>query len=602
MQSTFAKTLTIALGAAVLLTVLHTPAPAQEAKPTPAPVDKTEAAGDAAAPDQPSAAPADERPAVPPEPPACVLSVVWLIVLLVSCALWVALADWVNRDAHELKLHREWWNLLMFGAGAAGAAVFWIGHAVFSLAPFVFGLIVFALYIPQRNKRVDRSKQVWTSEHLRLKLIDGLRRIGIRVNRRTFLRSRAPGQEVALLSTKGHVIETPDIELGKDTAEEAITCIKEEIIGALKRRATEIVLHPRGQNLRTRFRIDGILYDHTSYSPDVSTAMLPTAKAVSGIDTSRAQGPHVGGFLVRLPDRMIAIRSAVEMSVQGEAISLHIVDPTRAVFRLEKIGLPPETLDEVKSLTEEQSGLVLVCSPGENGKTTTLYAMIGAINMQKRKVITIEQPIECRLKGLTQLAVEPHRGRPFPKVLQEAVNQKPDVLVIGEIDGKESAHAALREANDGRLVLAAMRADSAVQGLQKLFEWSGNANAIGGAARGILAQRLVRCLCPACKQAFKPSDDLLKKISVTPEAAEKLYKAVGCPKCLKTGFFGRTGLFELLDVSDKIRAMIANEAPLSDILTEAQRSGHGHIWDDGITKLLDGVTSIQELVRVTKSK
>lgn len=565
---------------------------------------KGQTAPDVGAPEQQPEEPKkpSSAPSRPPTSPGVYISVAWLVTFLVVCTAWVLLADWLNRDAHKLALRREWWNLLMCAAGIAGMVVFWRGHPAMAFAPLVLGLVVCGLYVPLRNRRVEAARRIWTGEFVRLKLIGVLARVGIRVNTRTFLRSHVPGQEVAFLGARGQSLEHPKIEGSKQKAEEGVSCLKEIVNEAVRHRATTIDLQPRGEMLKVRYRIDGVFHDGNEFSWDVSTAILQCAKAMAGIDTGDRNRSHVGGFSIRLADRTIAARASVELSVQGETVSLHLADPARAVLRLDKIGLPAETLQELRTILQEKNGLILVCSPTEGGRTTTLYSMIVEIKPETRSVVTIEEPIEYRLKNVTQLAVDAAHDQAFPKVLQAAVAKKPAVLVFGDLDGKQSTHAALREANEGRLVLAAMRADSAVQGLQKLFEWGEDSNVIGGAVRGILAQRLVRRLCPACRQAFKPQEELLKKISVTPESAEKLYKAVGCEKCMKTGFLGRIGIFELFEISDKIRALIGSRAPLADILAEAQRTGHGHIWDDGITKLIEGATSIQELIRVTQSK
>ncbi|NOZ23379.1 MAG: Flp pilus assembly complex ATPase component [Planctomycetes bacterium] len=553
---------------------------------------------------EPCAAPEPEAGPGPlaPAPTGISLSIGWLIILFLSCLSWVLLADWLNRDAHALEMRRHWWNLLMIGAGMGGIALFWFGHAIFTFAPFLFGVLVCVTYIPVRNKYAKASGRIWTREHIRLKLIAALRKVGIQVNTRTFLRGKVAGEELRLLRRDGQPISLPEVEGGRARAEEGISCLKEILDGALKRRATCIQLQPRGELLRVRYCIDGIFYDRGSYSWELVTPIMASTKGIAGIDTSERGRAHVGGFAVALADRTVGVRASVEYSVQGETILLALMDPTRAVFRLDKIGLPDEIREPLRDLLKGKNGLILVCGPPGSGATTTLYAMIAEIDPEKRKVVTIEQPIEYRLKGLSQHAVDAAQGRPFPKVLQAAVGERPDVLVIGDVDSKESARAALREANEGKLVLGAMYADSAVEGLKKLFQFGADPNVISGALRGILAQRLVRRMCKACRQAFKPSEELLKKIGVTPESAAKLYKAVGCVKCMKTGFIGRTGIFELLDVSDKMRAMMASETPAQEVLEQAERDGHGHIWDDGITKVLDGATSIQELIRVTKSK
>ena len=608
---TFGSVLAFVALCAVVACCLHTlsaqekkaPARKEAAK---APAEKSEAQAevkDTAAP-EPSGTEATAEPGVAPKPrlSGIPVNMGWLIGFFLSCLLWVLLADWLNRDAHALDVRREWWNLLMIGAGVGGIALFWLGHAVFALAPFALGVGVCALYIPARNKHAEASGKIWTREHLRLKLIAVLRKVGIQVNTRTFLRGKVAGEELRLLQRDGKPMNLPDIEGGRAKAEEGISCLKEILDGALKRRATYIQIQPRGEMLRIRYRIDGIFYDRGSYSWELVTPIMASTKSISGIDTSERGRAHVGGFGVALSERTIGVRCSVEYSVQGETILLRLMDPSRAVFRLDKIGLPKETLEELRELLKGKGGLILVCGPPESGTTTTLYAMIAEVDPEKRKTVTVEQPIEYRLKNLTQLAADPVHGNPFPKVLQAAVNEKPEVLVIGDIDSKESAKAALREANEGKLVLGAMYADSAVEALKKLFQFGADPNVISGGLRGILAQRVVRRLCQGCRQAFKPSGELLKRISVTPESAEKLYKAVGCAKCMKTGFVGRIGIFELLEISDKIRGMMASETPVEQILEQAQRDGHGLIWDDGLTKVLHGATSIQELVRVTKSK
>ncbi|MEW6355974.1 MAG: ATPase, T2SS/T4P/T4SS family [Planctomycetota bacterium] len=601
---------------AVLLWTLHTLS-AQEPKAKEKPPSKSESkaaapekpekaseAEDTGAPEKPTAQPAAEPApqSPPPTPTGILLHIGWLIVVLLSCLLWVLLADWLNRDARALELPPEWWNLLMICAGVGGIALFWFGHAVFALAPMLLGVVVCVLYVPARNRHVRAGGEIWTREHIRLKLIAALGRVGIRVNTRTFLRGKVAGQELHLLRRDGRPLAVPEIEGGRAKAEEGLSCLKEILDGAVKRRATDIQLQPRGELLRIRYCIDGIFYDRGSYSWELSGPVMSCTKAISGINTAERSAAHVGGFAVALPDRTVGVRASVEYSVQGETILLQVMDPSRAIFHLDKIGLPEETLKKVRDLLKGKDGLILVCGPPESGATTTLYAMIAEIDPEKRKIVTIEQPIEYRLKNLTQHTVDAAHGKPFSKVLQAAVNDKPEVLVIADIDSKESARAAIQEAKEGKLVLGAMYADSAVEGLKKLFQFGADSNVVGGALRGILAQRLVRRLCTACHQAFKPSEDLLKKINVTPESAEKLYKAVGCVKCMKTGFLGRIGIFEFLEVSDKMRAMMASGATVQAILEQAQRDGHSHIWDDGITKLIEGATSIQELVRVTKSK
>jgi len=404
----------------------------------------------------------------------------------------------------------------------------------------------------------------------------------------------------------------PDTEAGKDMEEllkksetpPIIRMVDSVIIHGIESRASDIHIEPHDRTVKLRERIDGLMRDVMQLPKWVQGAVTSRIKIMSKMDIAERRVPQDGRIQVRIGSRELDMRISTLPTQYGEKVVMRILDPKSAILTLEEIGLSQYTKDRIKAIIERPQGIVLVTGPTGSGKTSTLYAMIGHIKTPEINVITLEDPIEYELEGVNQVAINEKVGLTFAYCLRSVLRQDPDVILVGEMRDQETAEIAHQASITGHLVFSTLHTTDAVSTLTRLKNIGIQPYLIASSLNGVVAQRLVRKICHSCKESYIPTDEELLKVGIRVKKGErpKLYKGNGCKECSKTGYHGRVGIFEVLIVNSKIKEMIASDESEETIRKAAIASGMLSMYDDGITKVKEGITTPEELQRVIFAK
>jgi type II secretory ATPase GspE/PulE/Tfp pilus assembly ATPase PilB-like protein len=344
-------------------------------------------------------------------------------------------------------------------------------------------------------------------------------------------------------------------------------------------------------------------------------AVVNIFKVLCNMDITEKRKPQDGSFSAQVEDFFVDFRVATAGSVSGEKLVMRILDLSKQIADLLQLGMRDKLHEQVRSLVTQPHGMFVVCGPTGSGKSTTLYACMSEIDRYQQNIITIENPVEYHLDHVTQIEVNPKAGKSFAAELRSILRQDPDVIMIGEIRDQETADIACQAANTGHLVFTTIHANDAVSAIGRLLDLGVQPFLIASALSGILGQRLVRLLCPLCKVRYKPNPEILRRVNLPAERIKYFYKppskegekeeeeeegaAELCATCGGTGYHGRTGIFELLVVNDKIKEMIRENPNLSAIRQEAMKTGMRVLFEDGLRHVVEGTTSVQELLRVS---
>jgi type II secretory ATPase GspE/PulE/Tfp pilus assembly ATPase PilB-like protein len=328
-------------------------------------------------------------------------------------------------------------------------------------------------------------------------------------------------------------------------------------------------------------------------------------KVLSALDISEKRKPQDGSFGAKLEGREVEFRVATSGSKSGEKLVMRILDNAAGVSKLEESGLRPKLATEIRSLVTQPHGMFLCCGPTGSGKTTTLYAGLREIDRFQKNIITVEDPIEYHLDNITQMEINTKSGQTFAGSLRSILRQDPDVIMIGEIRDQETANIACQAANTGHMVFSTVHSNDTVTALFRLLDLGVEPFMIASALTAVLGQRLVRVLCEACKEPYKPKPEFLKKANLPADKVEYFYRRPTepqqvCPQCGGTGYLGRTGIFELLVLTDAMRDMIRENPSINAIKAEARKNGMIYLQEDGLRQVIQGKTSIDELLRVVK--
>ncbi len=395
--------------------------------------------------------------------------------------------------------------------------------------------------------------------------------------------------------------EEENIDHLKDMASEGpvIRLVNLIITRAIEMRASDIHLEPLEEKLRVRYRIDGVLHDVESLPKRFQPAVLSRVKIMAKLNIAERRLPQDGRIMLRVKGKDIDFRVSTVPTIYGESVVLRILDKSSIVLDIEKLGFPEDTLKEFKRLIESPHGIILVTGPTGSGKTTTLYCALEKINSPEKKIITVEDPVEYQLKGVNQIQVKPQIGLTFANALRSIVRQDPDVILIGEIRDAETADIAIHSALTGHLVLSTLHTNDAPSAITRLIDMGMEDYLLTSTILCILAQRLVRVICPHCKISTEPNSFLLEEIGIKEEREIKAMVGKGCEYCSYTGYFGRTGIFELLIMDDEIRRFILSEKDASKIKDLARRKGMRTLREDGWLKVKGGITTLSEVMRVT---
>jgi general secretion pathway protein E len=370
---------------------------------------------------------------------------------------------------------------------------------------------------------------------------------------------------------------------------------------AVKDKASDIHVEPTQKGLKIRYRLDGILYDMLSPQKQIQAALISRIKVMADMNIAEKRLPQDGRIEIRIGDKNIDIRVSTIPTAYGERVVLRLLDKTKIFISVTELGMPAERLDEFNSLITAAHGIFLVTGPTGSGKTTTLYAALSQINNTDKNIITIEDPIEYQLEGVGQIQVNPKIDLTFSRGLRSIVRQDPDVILVGEIRDLETAEIAIQSALTGHLVFSTLHTNDSASAVTRLTDMGIEPFLITSSVIAILAQRLVRVICPACKEAYIPDEQSLLKVGITPEMLKghKIYRGRGCPECLNTGYSGRTGIFELLLVNETMQNLILKTSDSNAITQKAVEQGMVTLRQNGAQKVLKGITTIEEVFRVT---
>lgn len=382
------------------------------------------------------------------------------------------------------------------------------------------------------------------------------------------------------------------------------------IAGALKIKASDVHFEPEEKKIRLRYRLDGVLNDVIDFSPEGYPNLLSRIKLLSGLKINIHESPQDGRFTIRREELDIEVRVSILPGNYGENIVMRILDPSTIKQKLEDLGMRDDILKQVKKLLGKTTGAILTTGPTGSGKTTTLYAFIKHVNKPDVKIITIEDPIEYHIEGISQTQVEPKAGYTFAGGLRSIVRQDPDVILVGEIRDVETAEIAMQASLTGHLVFSTLHTNNASGAIPRLIDLGVRPVTIAPALNAAMAQRLVRRLCPKCKKktGIKKEDlEILKKyLSAlsknlkTQELNESLeiYYPQQCPECNNTGYKGRAGIYELFEIDAEMEKLILKSPAISDIQNLAEKKGMITLLQDGLLKVMEGITSVEEVMRV----
>ena len=394
-----------------------------------------------------------------------------------------------------------------------------------------------------------------------------------------------------------------DLEHLRDLASEApvIKKVNQILTNAVEAGASDIHMEPFEDRYLIRFRRDGLLQEHLALPPHLQQAVNTRLKIMSSLDISERRLPQDGRIKTKIAGKKIDIRVSSLPTVYGESMVMRILDRNSTSFSMESLGFPSRELKLFDKMIHSPYGIILVTGPTGSGKTTTLYSALNQINSIDRKIITIEDPVEYELDGINQIQVNPRVGLTFAGGLRSIVRQDPDVILIGEIRDKETADIAIQSALTGHLVFSTLHTNDASGAITRLMEIGVEDYLLSSSIIGIMAQRLVRILCPYCKKAFDPEITTLKKFGLEKhlENSSILYQPTGCSKCSNSGYHDRTAIFELLVISDDIREFILKNKSAVEIRNIGLKQGMTLLKEDGWNKVAQGITSIEEVLRVT---
>jgi general secretion pathway protein E len=401
--------------------------------------------------------------------------------------------------------------------------------------------------------------------------------------------------------------EIEDIEQLKDLASEApvIRLVNLLISKAIENRASDIHIEPFEKDLKVRYRIDGILHDVEAPPKKLKAALISRVKIMSKLNIAERRLPQDGRIKLKVLGRDIDLRVSTIPTLYGESVVMRILDKSNtSLYDIRRLGFPEDSLREFESLIHRPHGIFLVTGPTGSGKTTTLYSALSAINLPDKKIITIEDPIEYQIDGVNQIHVNSQIGLTFAAGLRHIVRQDPDVIMVGEIRDLETAEIAIRAALTGHLVFSTLHTNDAPSAITRLIDMGAEDYLIASSLLGVLAQRLVRVICPSCKSEIYPVPEMLDEIGFRRGdrrgESDRFFEGSGCDSCTNSGFIGRVGIYEMMVMNDDIRKLTVGKADSNQIRKKALEHGMRSLRDDGWLKVRQGTSSIAEVLRVTQ--
>ena len=374
------------------------------------------------------------------------------------------------------------------------------------------------------------------------------------------------------------------------------------ISGALKDRASDIHVEPYQSALKVRYRIDGVLYDVLSLPRKIQSPLTSRVKIMARLNIAEKRLPQDGRIEIRIADRSVDVRVSVLPTIYGERVVLRLLDKTVNILQLVDLGMSTQSISFFDRLIKSPYGIILVTGPTGSGKTTTLYAALSSINQPGINIITIEDPIEYQIDGIGQIQVNPKIDLTFAQGLRSIVRQDPDVILVGEIRDQETAEIAIQSSLTGHLVFSTLHTNDAASAVTRIIDMGIEPFLVTSSVIAIIAQRLVRVLCPKCKEPYRPDENSLYNIGIDQDilTGRTIYQKKGCPSCKHTGYRGRTAIFEIMAMDEPLRRLILKTSDSNSINDLAMQRGMINLVQDGANKVLSGITTVEEVLRVTR--
>lgn len=412
------------------------------------------------------------------------------------------------------------------------------------------------------------------------------------------------GQEEVKAAIKAYEMEkrSDAFESALDISEDVnaspiVKLVKDMIENAVRQRASDIHIEPMENHIRLRYRVDGVLHNRAKYSTGVLSAIIARIKILSGMDIAEKRKPQ-DGRMTQIVDRVeYDIRVSVLPTVYGEKVVMRLATKTAITREKSQLGLKPYELKQFDSILKNPHGIVLVTGPTGSGKSTTLYTALSELNREEVNIVTVEDPVEANIKGINQIQVNPKAGLEFSTILRSILRQDPDIIMIGEIRDEETAQIAVQASITGHLVLSTLHTNSSANTITRLEDMGIDSYLIADAVSGIIAQRLVRRLCNNCKMPREATKEELHALGV--EGPRTIYERCGCPACDGTGYKGRIGVYEIMKITPKIKHIISNKLGSEALKKQALEDGMCTLRMSASEYVLDGVTSFEEMMKVT---
>ncbi len=395
---------------------------------------------------------------------------------------------------------------------------------------------------------------------------------------------------------------------GESTAKDAqdadeapiIRIVNTILMYAIKDGASDIHIEPQQKGVRIRYRIDGVLHEQMKIPPHILGPLVSRVKIMADMNIAERRIPQDGRIRLKLQDKEFDMRVNSCPTAHGEKVVMRILDKSSVMIGMDKLGLYPETQVALLDICNQPNGMMMVCGPTGSGKTTTLYSVINIINTVEKNIMTVEDPVEYQLPGLSQVHVNRKAGLTFATALRAFLRQDPDIIMVGETRDLETAEIVVQAALTGHLVLSTVHTNDAPSTATRLADMGVEPFLISASMVGALAQRLTRRICANCKEEYRPPRELVLRFGhdIDKEPELKFWRGRGCNNCKQTGFKGRMGVYELMTINDEIAEMIVRRAPLSELKEAARSNGMTTLQEDGFRKCLDGMTTVEEVMRV----
>ncbi len=426
-------------------------------------------------------------------------------------------------------------------------------------------------------------------------IIDTINRIYSRTSRVNDVMGDIKGEDLSMIATE---FESPTDLLELTEEAPIIRLLNALLMEAVKEKASDIHIEPYEKGIDVRFRVDGILSKVLSPPKIIHDALISRIKIIAGLDIAEKRLPQDGRIQLLVGGKNFDIRVSIIPTMIGERAVLRLLDRQSGVLSLEMLGLADSLLLSLKNALSRHNGIILVTGPTGSGKTTTLYASLIRLNTEDRNIITVEDPVEYQLSGIGQMHINPKIGLTFAAGLRSILRQDPDIMMVGEIRDLETAEIAVHASLTGHLVLSTLHTNDAPGATTRLIDMGIEPFLVASSLVCILAQRLVRVICTHCKEPYTPTKQELSYLDLDPPPS-KLYHGKGCDKCMGKGYLGRTGIYELLEITPEVRTAIAERRDAQAIKAAAVRAGFKSLQRNAIDKILKGITTIEEVIRVT---